>query len=214
MKSYLSKYKIYFTDRSFLASVGLSVLLLIAGLVVNFYAGEYATLKASNAVNDIILDNIPVYDVSTIFIYGPFIMWLFVAFLCLREPKIIPFVLKNIALFTLIRALFITLTHIGPFPDHLEFTTSTELIKNFTFGGDLFFSGHTGLPFLMSLVFIKRPRLRLFFLAVAVFFAAIVLMAHLHYSIDVASAFFITYTIYHIAKYLFKEDERVFNEGL
>ena len=53
---------------------------------------------------------------------------------------------------------------------------------------------------------------RIFFTAVAIFFGIIVLMGHLHYSIDVLSAFFITYSIYHIAKFLFKEDKILFDK--
>ena len=214
MKLYLEKYKRCFSNKRFVASVFVAFLLLIAGLVINFYAGEYAAASANNSVTDIILDNIPVFDVDGTFVYGPFILWLFVAILCLREPRRIPFVLKNIALFVFVRSIFITLTHIGPFPDHLVISEASRLISHFTFGGDLFFSAHTGLPFLMALVFHRDMRLRVLFTITAIFFGVIVLMAHLHYSIDVASAFFITYTIYHIAKFLFREDEKIFNEGL
>lgn len=197
-----------------MASVGVGILLLVTGIIINFYAGTYAAARASNSVSDIILDNIRVYNVDEIFVYGPLFLWIFVAFLCLKEPKRIPFVLKNIAFFVLIRSIFITMTHIGPFPDHLIITDNTRLITDFTFGGDLFFSAHTGLPFLMALVFGKNMFLRILFSITAVFFGAIVLMAHLHYTIDVMSAFFITYTIYNISKYLFKSDEKIFNEGL
>jgi hypothetical protein len=53
------------------------------------------------------------------------------------------------------------------------------------------------------LVFWKHYHLRIFFIALSFFFGAIVLMGHLHYSIDVVGAFFITYTVYHIARVLF-----------
>ncbi|MSR71121.1 MAG: hypothetical protein EXS50_00395 [Candidatus Taylorbacteria bacterium] len=212
MKTYLRKNIPHVTSRRFVISVMISFLLLIASIIINFYAGTFAAAKASNSVTDLVLDNIKVYNVTEIFIFGPLFMWIFVTILCLKEPRRIPFVLKNIAFFVLIRSIFITMTHIGPYPDHLILGYNTRLLTDFTFGGDLFFSAHTGLPFLMALVFGKNIYLRIIFFCASVFFGAIVLMAHLHYTIDVLSAFFITYTIYHIAKFLFRGDEKMFNE--
>jgi len=211
MKDFKNKYKKHFGNRQFVMSVLIGIGLLLLSFVVNFYAGTYATEKASNHVNDIILSNIPVYDVDFTFIYGPLFIWFFVATLCIHEPKKIPFVLKSIALFIFIRSIFITLTHIGPFPDQIVFSNdSTDWINNFAFGGDLFFSAHTGLPFLMALVFGKNLLLKIIFTVSAVFFGIVVLLGHLHYSIDVISAFFITYTIFHIAEKLFKKDREMF----
>jgi membrane-associated phospholipid phosphatase len=144
-----------------------------------------------------------------------------VAAFSLYEPKRLPFTLKSIALFILVRSLFITLTHLGPYPDRIPLDIHTMLMSRwnvgnlltFGSGGDLFFSGHTGLPFLFALIFWKNPRMRLFCLIGAVFFGIVVLLGHLHYSIDVLSAFFITYAIYHIAEWLFKKDRRMFYES-
>lgn len=209
MNDWLQKTKFHFKDKSFLLSVGFTFLLLIVSLIINFYAGLYATEKASNSVTDIILSNIRVYDVDGIFIYGPFFFWLFVASLLVISPKRIPFTLKSVAVFTIIRAIFISLTHIGPFPTQVVLDTG-KIINKFAFGGDLFFSGHTGLPFLMALVFWDNKKLRWLFIGTSVMFGAVVLMAHLHYSIDVLSAFFITYTIYKISTFLFKKDYLLF----
>jgi hypothetical protein len=210
MNSWIQKTKLHLSDRAFLVSLGAAFLLLFISLIINFYAGSYATENASNSVTDIILSNIRVYDVDNIFIYGPIFFWSFVAGLLLLEPKRIPFTLKSIALFTVIRAMFISLTHIGPFPTQAVLEAS-KFMDKFAFGGDLFFSGHTGLPFLMALVFWKNKYLRWIFIATSVMFGAVVLMAHLHYSIDVLSAFFITYTIFHIAMFLFKKDYNFFS---
>lgn len=206
------KYKNYFTNKEFVISTAVSVFFLDISLVINFKAGTYATVSQSNPVTDIILSNIRVYDVGSIFTYGAVAFWLFIIFLCLKEPNRIPFTIKSIALFVVIRAVFVTLTHLGPFPTQLPL--ESDIIGKFSFGGDLFFSGHTGLPFLMSLVFWENKTLRILFFLSAVFFGVVVLMAHLHYSIDVLSAFFITYSIFHIAKKAFKRDLEFFNVGL
>jgi hypothetical protein len=78
-------------------------------------------------------------------------------------------------------------------------------------GDDLFFSGHTGFPYLMALIFWNTKPLRWLFLAASIFFGGAVLLGHLHYSIDVFSAFFITYGIFNIAIRLFKNDFNFFS---
>jgi membrane-associated phospholipid phosphatase len=185
-------------------------------MAVNILAGNYATYSASSPVTDIILSNIPVVNVDDFFVFGPILFWAIIIAYCLVNPKKIPFWLKSVALFVVVRSVFISLTHVGPFPDRVITDTFT-LIANYNFfifnsGADLFFSGHTGLPFLCALIFWDNFRLRIFCLLSAVFFGVIVLLGHMHYSIDVLSAFFITYTIYHIALKIFPADRARFYE--
>lgn len=208
----MKKIRVHFKDKDFFSLFVSGVLLLFLSLVINYIASIYATESASNSVTDIILSNTRAYDVDGIFVFGPMLMWTFVAFQCLREPKRIPFVLKSIAVFVCIRSIFVSLTHIGPFPTAIS--VDSNMLKAFSIGGDLFFSGHTGLPFLMALIFWNQFRLRVFFLITSVIFGIVVLLGHLHYTIDVLSAFFITYTIFHIAKFLFKKECLLFSEGL
>jgi hypothetical protein len=209
MKEIKETYTKHFTDRDFLVSFFSAFAILICALFINFYAGLYATKSASNAVTDIVLSNIRVYNVDKIFIYGPWIFWIFVTLFVISKPYKIPFIVKSIALFVVIRSIFISLTHIGPFPTQLVID-STRLISDFTSGGDLFFSAHTGLPFLMALIFWNHKYLRVFFVATSIMFGIVVLMGHLHYSIDVFAAFFITYSIFHISEVLFKKDFKMF----
>jgi hypothetical protein len=205
------KHLAYLKSKTYTVAIIDGLILVGLALVANFYAGRFATFKAGNSVNDIVLSNIPVYDVHNIFIYGPIVMWAVLFVYCFNKPHQIPFILKSIALFILIRSTFVSLTHIGPFPDRLIIgLDSANWMQLFTFGGDLFFSAHTGLPFLLCLIFWKEKVLRILFFATSIFFGAIVLMGHLHYSIDVLSAFFITYTIYHMSKFLFKNDFAMF----
>jgi hypothetical protein len=201
MKEYFSNFK----DQSFRRSLSISIILLVISLFINFYAGVYATERASNSVTDIILSNIPVLDVDGVFIYGSWLLAIFITYLCIRRPNQTPFILKSISLFILIRDVFITLTHIGPFPTQITIDPKS-FINYFVFGGDLFFSGHTGLPFLLALIFWENKRLRLIFLGSSIAFAVIVLLGHLHYTIDVLSAFFISFGIYHLSRKWFRND--------
>ena len=211
MRKWIEIQKGYLSDRKFIISILFAVVLLVISLIINYYAGLYADRKASNSVTDIILSNIRVFDVDGIFNYGAILFWVFMTGLFLLQPQKIPFTLKAVATFILIRALFISLTHIAPFPTSIA-TDPASLIGKFTFGADLFFSGHTGLPFLMALIFWNNIWLRILFIGSSIMFGAVVLMGHLHYSIDVLSAFFITYTIYHIAEFFFKKDRIIFND--
>jgi hypothetical protein len=198
--------------RRLLYDIGVSMVLLALSIVSNFYAGTFATQNISNPVTDIILDNVPVVNVDFIFVQGPLFLWMFVGGLLIVRPERIPFVFKGLALFTLVRSGFIILTHIGPFPTRSTFDLS-ELMQSFTFGGDLFFSGHTGAPFLLALMFWKNPRLRLTFLAATALFGAAVLLGHLHYSIDVFAAFFISYGIHDLSRLLFRRDWELFDDA-
>jgi hypothetical protein len=176
-------------------------------LSFNYYAQAYTASHSSNYVSDIILDNIPTKNVDIVFLEGMLVFIAFVTALCLHKPGRIPFVLKSSALFIFIRAIFITLTHLAP-PLHSAIVIPASFWERLLSGSgdDLFFSGHTGFPYLMALIFWDNKYLRWLFLATSVFFGAAVLLGHLHYSIDVFSAFFITYGIYNIAKRWFKKD--------
>ncbi len=194
----------------FLFSAATGILFLLASLIINYYAATYAAIRASNSVTDIILDNVPTVNTELIFVNGIFIFIGIVAWLLIKEPKRIPFALKSIALFVFIRSIFITLTHLAPSPDH-AIILSTSYINYFTLTSDLFFSGHTGLPYLMALMFWKNRQLRIAFITASLLFGAAVLRGHLHYSIDVFAAFFITYGIFQMSKEFFSKDWLLFS---
>ncbi len=186
------------------ASLLEALLLFIASVYVTHLASRYAEINASSHVEDIILSNTPVYDFEFIFVHGAIMLTLFVVALCFKFRQVAPFLLKSVSFFIIVRAMFVSLTHIGPYPTKLAL--ESRLLDFITSGNDLFFSGHTGLPFLIALIFWNHLYVRTLFLAASVTFGVIVLLSHLHYSIDVFAAFFITYSIYHIAIKLFKRD--------
>ncbi len=185
------------------------VILFIVSVYITHLASRYAEINASNYVEDIILSNTPVFDFELIFVQGAIMLSLFVVVLCLFFRKAAPFLIKTTSLFIIIRAMFVSLTHLGPYP--IKLNLDSGLLNFITSGNDLFFSGHTGLPFLIALIFWNHIYIRNLFLFSSVIFGVIVLLSHLHYSIDVFAAFFITYSIYHIAIKLFKKDYEFFS---
>lgn len=184
---------------------------LMVSFFINYFAGTYADKQQSNFVNDIVLSNFPPINVNGIFVYGAIIVGIFTVIVVAMEPKRIPYVTKSMALFVTVRAMFISITHLGSFPTKIDVKSAFEIFNKFSFTGDLFFSGHTGVPFLLALIFWKHKKLRYLFLFLSVLFAITVLLGHLHYSIDVLGAFFITYTIYHLSEVLFKPERKMFN---
>jgi len=205
----ISKQKLYWLNKDFIFSTIIGLSFLVISLSINYIAATYAALNASNSVRDIILDNLPVINVDFIFNEGAMVFLIFITLLLLSSPKRIPFMLKCIALFVIVRSSFVIMTHLAPFPDQIAIDPN-DFISVLTSKNDLFFSGHTGLPFLFALAFWENKKLRLFFLIASLIAAVSVLLGHLHYTIDVFAAFFITYGIFHIARKFFKKDYNTF----
>jgi len=212
MTTLAKRYGEIIRHKEFYIQLGIGILLLAVAGFFNTYANYYtATHRSTTLVSDIILDHLPAIDVSVVFLEGFLIFLGFVILVGFHKPSRVPFMLKTSALFILIRAFFITLTHLAP-PLHPYIFHTDNILERLISGSgeDLFFSGHAGYPMLMALIFWHKPVLRKIFLAASIFFAGVVLLGHLHYSIDVFSAFFISYGIFHIAIRLFKKDYKVF----
>lgn len=206
--SLAGKHKIFWVQKTFLLNVFFGLLLLMASLVINSYANSYTTAHASNSVSDLLLDHLPVVDVHLIFSEGAILFILLLAGILVYEPKYLPFALKSIALFIIIRAFFLILTHLAP-PVGELYINPSDYIQRLSSGNDLFFSAHTGLPFLCAMIFWRQKYLRYFFLAASLIGGTAVILGHLHYSIDVFSALFISFGIFHIAKTIFPHDYRL-----
>ncbi len=212
----MQSYKAYFSDKNFVISFLSSVAILAISLVMQFFINAYVTRSISGSVTDIVLSNTRVYNVGWIFVWGTVSLILLGAIVGLSKINYAPFAFKSIAVFILIRSIFISITHISPFPTHILITSTffnKEAFTGILNGNDLFFSGHTGLPFLLALMFWNiNKKLSYTFIGFSLMFAVVVLLGHLHYSIDVLAAFFITYTIFDICKFLFKRDWKLFQQ--
>ncbi|MFH1346804.1 MAG: phosphatase PAP2-related protein [Spirochaetota bacterium] len=211
IRKIIDKNKIYWSQKEFVSSIVFGTLFLLASLFINYSAGNFATEKAGNGVSDLFLDNVPLIDMGFLLVYGAIALIFFVLIVLIYEPRYLPFTLKALAMFVIIRSIFIILTHIGPYYEFAPLPPN-KLIGKIAFGGDLFFSGHTGIPFLMALIFWKLARLRFIFIIISIVFGISVLLSHIHYSIDVVAAFFITYAIFEMAKNFFPKSYKLISE--
>ncbi|MFH1772986.1 MAG: phosphatase PAP2-related protein, partial [Patescibacteria group bacterium] len=208
MKSLINKHKIVWADKLFVISSIIAFLAFSASLFVNYGAILFSTKEMGSATTDILLEYLPIINTDIIFSEGALLFVIFVAILLILQPRTIPFILKSVALFICIRSIFVIMTHLA-----LPLGSIATDLGNFGYvssGADLFFSGHTGLPFLMALMFWENKYLKRIFLFCSVVAAGAVILGHLHYTIDVFAAFFITYVIYHIAQIFFQKDYKIF----
>lgn len=212
MRSLTLRYGMLCQEQSYLSNLIIGFTALILSFIISNYASEYASENALIPVADLILNYIELRDVSFIHVYAALTFWLTCAlYILIYRPETLPFVTKTAALFILVRSGFICLTHIGAPVNNL--TIPDNFSSFFIFDGDLFFSGHVGGPFLLMLLFWHNQSLRYFYLLSSIFFAYVVLAGHIHYSIDVFAAPFITYSIYQCSLFVFAKDYEYFKYG-
>ncbi len=181
-----------------------------ASLLLNYWCGLLADRNGALGASepDLILGYLPVVDLRPIFVWGyaAFIIWAMAVCLA-RERGRWAYILWSYAALISVRSFFIVLTPMRHPLGALKFGTdainpATEALfhlvgRYLTFGNDLFFSSHTAMPFLGYLIFRGRW-IRLSFLGLSVLLASTVLLIRVHYSIDVAGAYFITYSVHRL----------------
>jgi hypothetical protein len=212
MNIFFVRHKKYWVQKKYRNSALVGMFLFAVSLVANRYASFYATAQASNPVTDLLLDNIPVMPVEWIVNEAAAFFGFAMLFLILWQPRRIPFIFKSVALFIFVRSAFIIFTHLAPFPERV-YLDPTDIFRTLTYGGDYFFSGHTGMSFLFALIYWQEKQVRYFCLASSALLSVGVVLGHLHYSIDVFAAFFITYGIFVMAQRFFPYAYHVFSEG-
>lgn len=201
------QWKILLRDRAYFVSFLIGWVLLIGGNFINILASAYKDTASYLSVGDPLLGEIPTYDLSYIYIWGFYLtVFLLTAYVLLLRPEIAPFSLKTFGILLAVRAGFVLLINIGPPIGFLYGDTPWDQIGTFDqmfFKNDLFFSGHTAVPFLGFLLF-KGSKFRWVMFAISLIMGATVLLMHVHYSIDVFAAFFITHGIYSLSNRIFK----------
>ncbi len=173
-------------------------LALAAAFVANYFAGRYVDRVGSrfpSLSGDFLLWLLPRVDLTFIFIWG-FAAFIVFAMACAwkYERDRLDYICWMYAHLIGARAFFLILTPMGLPEGAFEVQGSAlfDFIGRYlTFKNDLFFSAHTAMPFLGFLIY-RTPWVRGVFFSLSLILAGTVLLSRLHYSIDVAGAYFIT----------------------
>ena len=175
----------------------LSLVCIGVGLGFDYACGMYVHTMKSVKVPDLILDLFAPIDLSFLFIYGYVSliasMFLFPIVFRMRTIHVVAF---QFSLLLVVRSLFMIFTHMET-PAGAVSVNYPWFFRSLYFENDMFFSGHTAMPFLGFYLF-RRSWLRYAFLAGSLVMGFVVLAMHVHYSIDVLAAFFMTYGSYRI----------------
>lgn len=175
--------------------IGLSIVLVIVATYLDYYSGVYVTARGGTQVRDLILDNIKPIDLGLLFVYGYIaLVGALFAYPLFFHIRTFHTVVSQFSLLVVLRSIFMIFTHLetprGAIPVSFPW-----IFGGLSFQNDMFFSGHTAIPFLGFFLFKDSP-VRYLFLVGSIVMGVVVLVMHQHYSIDVFSAFFITYCSY------------------
>ncbi len=182
-----------------------AILFLILVLSFTFifkYFFDFVESRSGSYLNDPLLNTIPSYDVSWVvffFLYSGILLglWYHIA-----HPKTILIAFQTYVLVTLVRLCTITLFPLEPPDGYIPlsepfvqmFTTNGQIISK-----DLFFSGH--MSTILSLYFSShRKYIRTFLLFCSFVIGAMVLLQHVHYTIDVIVAVPATFVVYYFCR--------------
>jgi len=172
-------------------------------LCADYCCGAFVTTLQGAKVPDLILDRFQAVDMGFLFVYGYMAlivtMFLYPTFFRVRSLHAVAI---QFSLLLMLRSVFMIFTHLET-PHGSVAVGFPWFFERLYFENDMFFSGHTAMPFLGFYLFRHSP-LRYVFLVGAVVMGIVVLAMHLHYSIDVFGAFFMTYCSYRMGRRLLR----------
>ena len=198
----ISAWKTAWLHKAFRFQAILFLILVLSFTFIFKYFFDFVESRSGSYLNDPLLNTIPSYDVSWVvffFLYSGILLGLWYH---LAHPKTILITFQTYVLVTLVRLCTITLFPLEPPDGYIPlrepfvqlFTTDGNIISK-----DLFFSGH--MSTILSLFFSShRKYIRTFLLFCSFMIGAMVLLQHVHYTIDVIFAIPATYFIYYFCR--------------
>ena len=167
----------------------------------------FSVIEARQGIvlDDRLLHLIPSMDFSVLIFILVWSTFLLILIRCFQQPAIFLMILYFLILITLIRIITISIIPLNP---PIGLIVLKDPLTSLTYGGsgvfitkDLFFSGHTSNLFMFYLC-LQKKRDKQFALFTSLLVGLLVLVQHVHYSIDVIGAIVFTYFLVKYSKHL------------
>ena len=184
--------------------IGTTIMMMVVFTLPFFF--NYIQKRHGFLMHDWVLAEIPPHNVSVAIFSVIWGMALLCIYRAVYKPNIYIFYCWTLILVSISRLITISLIPLDP-PEGL--ITLTDPLTGIFYGEslvtkDLFFSGHTAVLTLMFLCLEKRSDKIIGFFAILVV-AVLLLVQHIHYTIDILAAPFFVYGCYWVTRHFLKE---------
>ncbi len=184
--------------------------LIFAVGIASFFPVFFQTIEKRDGVmlNDWLLNVLPAHDVSFPLMAIVWCMTALTLYRCAQKPDMLMTFLWSYILVSLVRLMTISIVALDA-PANL--IGLADPLSNAFYGAkfvtkDLFFSGHTSTIFLMALCLQNKAEKIVGYVATAAV-GFLLLVQHVHYTMDVLTAPVFTWLIYRLTKRLLARDE-------
>jgi hypothetical protein len=205
-KNYLSSvtqaWKNAWKFKSFRIQSIITLVIVLSFTVIFNWFFDFVESRKGAHLEDFLLMWLPAYNVSWIVFFFLYCGIIFGIYFHLDHPKTILIAFQTYVIVTFVRIFTITFLPLEPPSGYIPLRE--PFVQLFTNGGkiiskDLFFSGH--MSTILSLFFSSHKKFtRAFLLLCSLMVGTMVLVQHVHYTIDVIVAIPATYLIYFFSK--------------
>ena len=166
-------------------------------------------LRNGRVINDVVLQYIKPYNVSALIFLLVWSMAALTAVRAIQQPYIFLLFLWSFIFLTLSRIVAITVHPLNPPVGLIPLVDplSNAFYKGGFITKDLFFSGHVSTQFLMFFCMRKNTDRLIVFCSI-ILLVVLLLVQHVHYTIDILAAPFFSYCCYSMGKWLVMKWEK------
>lgn len=187
---------------TFKAKFLIGIVVLTGILIIFPYFFQFIESRDGFVLPDRILNDLPAVNLSVPIFCVIWAMVLLLIIEAIQDPEIFLLFLWAYIFLNISRIITISLIPLNP-PDNL--IVLTDPISNYFYGPsfitkDLFYSGHTSTQFLIFLV-LKKSKLKNLALLSTMLIGLMILIQHVHYTIDVVMAPFFAFLVYKLAQH-------------